>query len=164
MDRINGFVRFNFAQLIVQRDGIARVFQEGNNFRVANSFAHNRNGNALHAPLADVDLRRDVGAPLLRRNLRLCGCRGDRLYSNTLMFGCNQTPNRSDDALHIGQRSVLIDGIVTDHDVGFTDENRRTDHRIPELGRARDVGNNHLPHTAVLGVFLHNKEPASFVH
>ena len=80
------------------------------------------------------------------------------------MFGCDRTANCGCNPLYVRQCGVFVDRIVTDHDVGFADENRRTDHLIPELRRARDVRNNHLPDAAVLGVLLHHNEPVSFAH
>ena len=73
-------------------------------------------------------------------------------------------PDRGDNTLDIRQRGVFIDRIVADYDVRLADENRRTDHLIPELRCARDVRNNHLPDAAVLGVFLHHNEPPRSPH
>ena len=72
----------------------------------------------------------------------------------------DRTLDRPNDPLHIGQGGVFVDRIVTDHDVAFADQNWRTDHRLPELRLASDVRNDHLTDAAILGVFLHDDEPA----
>ena len=76
----------------------------------------------------------------------------------------NRTFDRPNDSLHIGQRRVFIDRVVADHDVAFADQNRRADHRVPELCLAGDVRNDHLSDAAILGVLLHDDEPAGLAH
>ena len=63
-------------------------------------------------------------------------------------------------AAKFGQSALNV-GLI---DVGFADENRRTDQFIPEVRNTRDMGNDHLPDAAVLGVFLHDNQPVSLVH
>src|SRR5207302_8805628 len=68
LNRINRLIGFDFAKIIVERNRITGFFQKRNNLRVANSLAHDWNGDALCVLFRDVDLRR-VGALVPRRRL-----------------------------------------------------------------------------------------------
>ena len=71
-------------------------------------------------------------------------------------------PDGIEDAGHVGQRGVFVDGIVADHHVALRDEHRRRLQRGPQVGLAHDVGDDHLADRTVLGVLLHDDEAAGF--
>jgi hypothetical protein len=103
-----------------------------------------------------------VGAGLPFSVLRFCSRHGYRYRA--LLFCRNRFANGGHDSLNIGQRGVLVDRIVTDHDVAFADQDWRADHRLPEFRLAGDMRDDHLADAAILRVFLHNHEPAGFAN
>ena len=150
-DRINGFVRLHFAKRIVQFDRIAGLFQQRHHLGRANAFAHDRNGDAFRLTLWCRDLAHCCG--VLAR-VRVCNfgffAAGDsRLYRGTFVSGRGRALDRGRDAVDVWQGGVFVDRIVTDHDVAFADQNRRTDHRVPEIGFAADMGDDHLTNAAI---------------
>ena len=52
LNGINGFIGLHFAELIIERDGVAGIFQKRNHFCIANTFTHNRNGDGLNVRFA----------------------------------------------------------------------------------------------------------------
>ena len=80
------------------------------------------------------------------------------------MFRCDGAFDRVDDSFYIWQRGVFVDRVVTDHDVGFADENRRGDHLIPQRRSAGYMRNDHLTNAAIFRVFLHDHEPPGLSH
>ena len=160
LNRVDGFVRFDFAKLIVDRNRIPGIFQKRNDFRVANAFAHDRDENGLHISVRHFC--RSVRDFLLRRNSGFPAVR-DRGCCNSLSSCRNGTVERGDDSIDIRKRGVFVNRIVADHHIRFAHQNRRAHHLIPKIGLRRDVRDDHLPDAAILGVFLNNHEPAGFV-
>ena len=80
------------------------------------------------------------------------------------MFRCDRTADGRSDPLHIRQRCIFVDRIVTNHYIRFADENGWAEQFVPKLRPAGHMRNNHLTHAAIFGVFLGNNEPARFAH
>ena len=98
-----------------------------------------------------------------RAIFRFCSRRG-RLYSCSFGFSCHRAVDRGNNAFDIGQRSIFVNRVVTDHDVAFTHQNRWADHRVPKIDIAGHVGDDHLPDTAIFRVLLDDDDPAGFAH
>ena len=75
----------------------------------------------------------------------------------------NRAFDCGNDSFDVRKRGVFVDRIVTDHDVGFADENRRADHLAPKIGPRGDVRDDHLTDAAIFSVFLHHHQPPGFV-